>query len=51
MGYRWLEPCAVKVARTVLRRGGSNPFPLFDLRAVQHIELFVNILGSCIEKT
>ena len=31
MGYRWLEPCAVKVARTVLRRGGgSNPFSLFD---------------------
>ena len=31
-GYRWLEPCAVKVARTVLRRGGgSNPFSLFDL--------------------
>ena len=31
MGYCWLEPCAVKVARTVLRRGGgSNSFSLFD---------------------
>ena len=31
MGYCWLEPCAVKVVRTVLRRGGrSNPFFLFD---------------------
>ena len=29
MGYCWLEPCAVKVARTVLRRGGgSNSFSL-----------------------
>ena len=39
MGCRWLEPCAVKVARTVLRRGGgSNPFPLFD---------FLVDLGDC----
>ena len=34
-GYRWLEPCAVKVACTVLRRGGgSNPFSLFDSTAI-----------------
>ena len=35
MGYRWLEPCAMKVARTALRRGGgSNLFSLFDLKEV-----------------
>jgi hypothetical protein len=44
MGYRWLEPCAVKVARTVLRRGGgSNPFSLFDYITDRDVNTAMNL--------
>ena len=38
MGYKTLEPYAMKVARTVLRRGGaSNRSSLFDLGSLEYL--------------
>jgi len=42
MGYKTLEPYAMKVARTVLRRGGaSNRSSLFDIAAYLRLSAFI----------